>query len=508
MMPAEHTRGGAESMAGGAGAVRAAVAGPPAVKREPTVVRAGSRVRSLLADPGRRVAVILWAILLLQGIVFALIQPVWSRVDEAQHFHYVQYLVQNRSLPVEGQTFISREVVDISRDRNQWGWQQAGVLSTPVYLDPGQWITVPPDLSDQDREKWVRRDLWHFNYEAMQPPLYYMLNAPLYAALPDDSFIRLYGMRLLAALLASAMLPLTYLAAREVFPGSRLVTYGAPIVVLLTQGYALNMSQVTNDALAIPLAAATLLVLLRLVGRGLTWKTTLLAGLLIGASLLTKLTTVFLLPVALLALAMPVAFRREKPRRAIWHAGLMMGVAGLIMAPWIAHNLALYGDATGASAARPLMSSFFLSPAISTDSLRLSELLPTYWFGEPVFPFPFWAWAWIGVGPAMIIAVAGLLYYFLGSGRRQVADVQIRVLFVVFAFVIGVAVNLVLPFGSGIGGVPGRYLYALMPVGAFLLMFGIDRLLRRERALFLAELLLMWMVVWESLNFLAYVKNL
>ena len=467
-----------------------------------------ARLPGLGAGRGRLVAFILWLILLAQGVAFALIQPVWSRVDEAQHFHYVQYLVENRTLPVEGQTFISREVMDVSLAENQWGWRPAGALSTPLYLDPAQWIPVPEGLGDQDREKWVRRNLWQFNYEAMQPPLYYLVNSPVYAALPDDSFIRLYGMRLLAALLASAMVPITFLVAREAFPDSRLVLYGAPVVVLLTQGYALNMSQASNDVLAVPLAAAAMLVLLRLVGRGFSWQWSLLAGVLIGASLLSKLTTIFLLPVALLALSMPVAYRRQRPGRALLNAGIIFGVAAVLVAPWLAHNLAVYGDATGASAARPLMSSFFWSPAISTDTLRLDELLPTYWFGEPVFPFPFWTWAWIAVGPAMMAAGVGLLYYFLDQNRRQVPDVRIRVLFLLFAFIISAAVSLVIPFASGIGGVPGRYLYPLMPAGAFLLMFGMDRLLRRERALFLAELMLAWMVFWESLNFLAYVKNL
>jgi hypothetical protein len=65
----------------------------------------------------------------------------------------------------------------------------------------------------------------------------------------------------------------------------------------------------------------------------------------------------------------------------------------------------------------------------------------------------------------------------------------------------------VLPFGSGIGGVPGRYLYPLIPVISFLLVFGIDRLLRRERALFFAELLLVWLVVFETVNFLTWLQH-
>ncbi|MBI5870049.1 MAG: hypothetical protein HZB44_03685 [Actinobacteria bacterium] len=475
----------------------------------------------------RRIILALWLVLLAQGIVFALIQPVWSRVDEAQHYHYIQYLVENQALPVEGETFISREVIDISVEANQWGWRPVGVLSTPTRLDPAEWQPVPEELDEQEREKWVRRNLWRFSYEAMQPPLYYALNTPVYAAMPEDPFIKLYGMRILAALLASATLPLTWLTAREACPGDRLVVYGAPVVMLLTQGYALNMSQVTNDALIVPLAAGSVLLLLRMVVRGLSWKRSLVAGAAIGASLLAKMTAIFLLPVAVTALALMVYYRRERLGNAVAHAAVIFATAFALIAPLIAHNFAVYGDATGASAARPLMSSFFMSPLVSVSTLRLDELLPTYWFGEPIFPFAFWTFAWIAVGAAMVMAILGLTWYFYrpeegdagasaGSPDATVSrqdpagagqsSSRLPMNFVVAAFVIGVAVTLLIPFGSGIGGVPGRYLYPLLPLGSVLLIFGLERLLGR-RAYFVCELLLVWMVVWESFNFLAYIQN-
>lgn len=456
----------------------------------------------------RLVVGLLWAALLVEGLVFAFIQPVWSRVDEAQHFHYVQYLVENRALPVEGQTFISPEVVAISQSHNQWGWRREGALSTPVYLNPASWSTVPAELSGEDREKWVRRNLWYFNYEAMQPPLYYAVNTPVYAAVPAEPLVKLYAMRVLAALLASSIIPITWLMAREAFPDSRLVVYGAPVVALLTQGYALNMAQVSNDVLAVPLAAAAVLMLLRIAKCGLSWRRSLLAGALVAGSLLSKMTTIFLLPLILLAPAMLVAFRRERAARALMHAGSMLGMVALLISPWIIHNLAVYGDATGASAARPLMSSFFWSPAINSNTLRLYELLPTYWFGEPIFPFPFWTWAWVAIGPAMVMAVMGTVFYFMNVEGRRVPSIQLPVLFLVFTLLIGVTVNILIPFASGIGGVPGRYLYPLLPVIAFLIIFGIDRLLRRERAQFVAELMLVWMIFFEALNFLGYVKFL
>ncbi len=449
----------------------------------------------------------LWLALLAETAAFALIQPVWSRVDEAQHFDFVQALAEKGSLPVEGKSFISPTVVWMSVQANQWGWTPAGTMSTPAELDPSRWSTVPAGLDSRNQDKWVQRNLWHFNYEAMQPPLYYVVNAPVYAALPSDPFIKLYGLRLLAALMASTMLPLTYLTAREAFPDSRLVMLGAPVVMLLTQGYALNMSQISNDALAVPLGAAALLLLLRMVGRGLSWKRSALAGAVIGAALLAKLTSLFLLPVALAALALLVIYRREPLKRALLHGAVLLAPVAVMLAPWTLRNIALYGDATGASAARPLMSAFFASPLVSLQTLRLNELLPTYWFGEPIFPFAFWTNAWIAVLPGMVVAVAGLLFYLTQGRHGQVKDVQIRVMFVLVAFVVGVAAILLMPFGSGIGGVPGRYLYPLLPAGAFLLMFGIDRLLRRERAQFFSELMLVWMILWESLNFLAYIRN-
>lgn len=461
-----------------------------------------------VSGPGK-VMLAAWLVVLALGIGFALLQPVWSRVDEAQHFHFIQYLYEERALPVQGQTFISPEVIEVSRREDQWGWRPEGTTSAPVYLDPAGWITVPAGLNDNDREEWVRWNLWRFNYESMQPPLYYAVNVPLYAVLPDDPLIRLYAMRVLAALMASTMIPLTWLIAREAFPDSRLVLYGAPLAAMLIQGYTLNMAQVTNDALANPLAAAAILILLRSIAREVTWKRTVLAGILIGASLLAKMTTIFLIPVALMAYGLILAYRREKPGRAIVHGAAVIAVAVALVLPWTIHNIALYGDATGVSAARPMMSSFFMSPLVSIETLRVNELWSTFWFGEPIWPelpFPLSGYTAVGIFAAVAAGLAGLLYFF-SRGRAEVRSVQPGIIFLVFTFIIGFAVSLVLPFGSGIGGVPGRYLYPLIPVIAFLLVFGVDRLFRRERAVFFAQVLLVWLVIAETVNLLAWYRN-
>lgn len=464
-------------------------------------------MRWLLPTRDSRIVAMLWLALLALGLVYAFLQPVWSRVDEAQHFHYVQYLYEEHSLPVEGKTFVSPEVVAVSLEADQWGWRPAGTISAPTHLDPSEWITIPDELERVQREQWVRRNLWHFNYEAMQPPLYYAANVPVYAALPGDSFIKLYGMRLLSVLMASAMVPIAYLTAREAYPDSRLVVLGTPVIVLLTQGYALNMSQVTNDALAVPLAAAAILMMLVIARRGFDWRRSLLTGVLVGAAMLSKMTAVFLLPLILAAVTLPMVYRKEPLKRVAVHCALIITPVVAIMAPWVLRNLAVYGDATGAAAAEPLMSSFFMSPTIDMQTLRIDELLPTFWFGEPIYPFALWRAVWIPLLVALVLALAGMFYYFMYRFHDDAEDVRASVAFLSFTFVWAVGVNLIVPFASGIGGVPGRYLYPLLPAGAFLLLFGLERLLERQRARFLAEIFLVWIVIWESVNFLAYIQN-
>ncbi len=90
-------------------------------------------------------------------------------MDEAQHFDFVQYVARNE-LCGRGDEFISPEVISISVRENQWGWRPAGALSTTAFLDTAAWRTIPAELDDHDRDEWVRRILWRFNYEAMQPP--------------------------------------------------------------------------------------------------------------------------------------------------------------------------------------------------------------------------------------------------------------------------------------------------------------------------------------------------
>lgn len=446
---------------------------------------------------------LLWLALLAEGTIFALAQPPWSPVDEGQHYHYVESIAREGALPVMGQSFISAETVGVAAVTGRWGWQPEGAERPPVEVEPAAWTGVPEGLTGPEREQWLRDNLWRFSYEAMQPPLYYALNAPVLSILPDPSIAGIYALRLLAVLLASAMVPLAWLTAREVIPESRLAVYGAPVAVLLAQGYALNLSQVTNDALAAPLAAAALLLLARLVVRGVSYGRSLAVGALVGLSLLAKMTTVFLLPAVLLAFGMLAFSRREAPGRAARHLLLASAVAALLVAPWLVRNLYIYGDLSGAGPAAALLGPVFTFDTLSLQGLRLDELWPTFWFGEPYGTLAYWRYAFPAIEAATLLAAGGLI---AGRLRRRSGrgDVSPGMSFLLLSVIAGVVTILLLPLASGISGTPGRYFYPLLPAIAILVLFGIERLLPGRRAAMAAGALALWMAFWETLNLAAY----
>ncbi len=131
-----------------------------------------------------------------------------------------------------------------------------------------------------------------------------MVNATAYAALPSDPIAKLYGNETAGGPAGLRHDPITWLTAREAFPDSRLVVYGAPAAILLVQGYALNMSQITNDALVVPLAAACRAVAAADGRPGSVTAAEPGRGCCDRRGAFDKMTTIFLLPVTAAALAL------------------------------------------------------------------------------------------------------------------------------------------------------------------------------------------------------------
>src|SRR5581483_2441701 len=274
--------------------------------------------------------ILLAVILLFQfvmGILYATRTPRWQAPDEPAHYNYVRGLAESGKFPV----------------------LQPGDYDQQ-YLEELKAQKFPPPLA-----------IDALRYEAHQPPLYYLLAAPVYLsarALHLDDVLALRYLNVFLALLLSA---LAYLIFVQVFPTNPLLRLaGVGIIATLPMHLAMSAA-INNDTLAEMVAAVILLLaLLRVRGKLDDRRFFILGGLAYGSALLTK-TTIY--PnIVLLALAeyayRQIQFARQPTRAAPLAAWIpnrstivaaaktlapLLGMALLLSGAWFVRNAVTYG---------------------------------------------------------------------------------------------------------------------------------------------------------------------
>ena len=263
--------------------------------------------------------IIIFAILLAYLVLagqYATRTPDWQAPDEPAHYNYVRQIADEGQLPVL-----------------KWGdWQQE-------YQDELTASGFRPDLLD---------DLDTVQYEDHQPPLYYLLQAPVYALSDGD----LVTMRLFSALLGAGVILLTWFTLGALMPRwPGLACTGAAFVAFIPQHLSI-LASVSNDALAELVTAAVLLTVTVYLGawrvgtngpvrRVPPW----VMGVLVGVALLTKTTIYFLGGIAVMAVLLRARRDEWKRPQIAAHLAAVLIPALLIGGVWWVRNLVVYGDA-------------------------------------------------------------------------------------------------------------------------------------------------------------------
>jgi hypothetical protein len=277
------------------------------------------------------------AVYLLVGGLYAVYTPAWQAPDEPAHYNYVRYLAERGRFPV-------LHFGDYPH----------------AYLEEIKALRFPTNMSIDP-----------LRYEFWQPPLYYMLAAPVYR-LFDGSLLAL---RLLSVVLGAGLIATAYAIVLSVRPGDHTLALGTCALVAFIPMHLTVMSSVNNDTLAELLLAVVLLLLIRLAnqpgseGGRVAGSTYLLAtGLLLGLGLVTKATVYVAIPLALIALVLselrPSVLHPghlESPDSATEGGALvdytlygrvgslarpalaLFGPAFVLAVPWYVRNLAVYG---------------------------------------------------------------------------------------------------------------------------------------------------------------------
>jgi len=314
---------------------------------------------------------IAYAIGLVPALAVALGQPVWSRADEPAHYDVIAQYAAG-VYPHDSVTTIRPETLSIMERTGNYG-----PVVDDAYQQPDPRIAkMPSGLSDAEHVLWIRRHGWQYSYEAFQPPLYYALALPAWK-LGDalgGATGALYAVRVFDALLAALLAPLAMLLALRIWPGYGPAGWAAAALTAVMPVVDVNLTSVTNDVLVAVLGAVTVLVAL---GGRVTVARALAVGALLGLAILAGTAAVALVP------AVFVALMWRSRDGSFGEALTALVVAAVVVAPWLASNLLIYGEVV--TTREQLAMSAFPQPTGSFDSWSASALhsFVTFWSAEP-----------------------------------------------------------------------------------------------------------------------------
>jgi hypothetical protein len=250
--------------------------------------------------PARRFVILsiaaIWACFLIRAFFYCATIPLWEGFDEYAHFDYIRYLALERRLP-RRDTRISGDVA-ASLQLAPLAWTLKDYFTAfPHVTHDAYWRLPEGERAMRQRalaaigngQAAGQENDALLLYEAQHPPLYYAIMAvPYYLARHRPLLERVWLLRILSVLLASLVVPGTYILGRTIF-GEPAYGVGAATVVAAMPGVMMTLARVSNEALAMVLGTAILAVMAR------PKRNPYLLGVLLGLALLTKayfLTTV------------------------------------------------------------------------------------------------------------------------------------------------------------------------------------------------------------------------
>ncbi len=374
---------------------------------------------------------------------YALRTPAWQVPDEPAHYNYIRQIAEEGRLPV---------------------------------MQPGDWDSdYQNQLVGSGFAPQYVADIERVEFQDHQPPLYYLLAAPLFALTDGD----LQALRMFSVVLGLGILWATLGVLRVLFPAQPwLAPLAGGFVVFIPQHLAF-LGGVNNDPLANFMVAATLL--------GVVWylqhpeprpREAAVLGVLVGLALLTKSTVYFLAGIAGLALLL-------RWRRAGWSRGVAAQHLAAYLLPalllgglWWARNLDVYGgtDFLGLQQHNEVAAGQLQTDDYIQDNLGGDEGLYRQNFLYTTF-HSFWGqFGWMAVPmPLRFYRVLLLICAGLGLGSLRYAWLRGRHLnapqreaLSLFALVAVLVLAAYLLYNRTFVQFQGRYLYpALVPLGVW-----------------------------------------
>jgi len=348
----------------------------------------------------RRWLVALVALALARSLVLALLVPPYQASDEPWHLDYAR-VVSEGTLPVMGGTALDPEIVEHVRS------------------------------AARSRQLEARGIADGMSREAFQPPLGYALPGVAYR-LAGGAEAGLFAFRAFDAVAGAAAAVAAFAFGRAAFPRASMAAPVAGLTAVGLPAMAVVSSTANNDATAVALALAALVVTVGVAREGGSGARHVLLGTLIGLAALVRATGALLLVPAAVAVALG-----PRPRSGWWwsRGGPALVAAVFPVLAWAGRNAVLYDEPTGTGA----FDQFATVPGNQLGGLSLLVgASPDHPGADPFWPelgrtavgVLGWAdtrlgsWAYALAGAALVVAAVPVIRWFVGWGgaRASMAD--------------------------------------------------------------------------------------
>jgi hypothetical protein len=442
-----------------------------------------------------------------RGLFYCVEQPIWEGYDEWAHFAYIQHIAEYRRLP--GRTDRVSDQVRRSLDLAPLSSSAAGAV--PGALTHDAFWRLPFEERLRRTRELRELNAAYKNpgigekampqYEAQQPPLYYVLLTPLYIAFKNSALpAQVLAVRVASLGLSAVTLLLAYRIALYI-SATRRNAILIPVMLASFSGLLIDVCHVGNDSLAIVAGSAVVLYAVRLVGREHGWIGWIALGTALTAALLTKAYFLALVPLAPLLAVLQALRRRASAKDAASGCGLALAIAAVGAGWWYCRAWGLTGTLSGEgidAAAASVGIGGKLTAVWHVHWLRVldSAAFSHIWTG---------GWSFLGVRSWMYrafeflacVAAVGVVVLIVRDAvnarrRRTFSDAPMRFAIVLSAyilFVLGIGYYALVVFlVKGISVALGWYLYAAVGAEIVLLVSGFTALAGVRKAKYCAAL--------------------
>lgn len=267
------------------------------------------------------------------AVVYSAVTPIFEPPDEVYHFPLIDHLARTGRLPVQ--------------DPDDVGpWEQEG-SQPPLYYLLSAPLVLPVDRSDLD-ERLARNPHAKIGIGAATDNHASVLHDWDAEAFPwRGTALAVHVVRLFSVALGAGTIAAIYAIARLALPDRPALHVTATLLAAFNPMFLFISSSVNNDNLVNLLSAITLALLLHIWRAGLSTRRVATLAALLALASLAKLSGLALYPVA--ALTVLGVLLRERRPWSEWARILLIVVAAwaVIAGWWYARNVALYGDPTG-----------------------------------------------------------------------------------------------------------------------------------------------------------------